>query len=239
MNIEIKYQPSYSLAIIRLDRGEGITAEAGAMVSMSDGISINTQMKGGLFGALKRTVLGGESLFFNQFTSELPDGEITLAPTLPGDIMTTPVNGTIYLQSGSFLAATPEIDIDTKWGGAKTFFGSEGLFLLKATGQGQLIASSYGAIHKVNLMNRRFICDTGHVVAFSQGIDFDVRPVGGLKSTVLSGEGLVCEFRGQGDLWIQTRSTQALLSWLIPRLPGRGREGGRGAGSMIGNLLRG
>jgi uncharacterized protein (TIGR00266 family) len=239
MIVDIKYQPSYSLAVVRLERGEIITAEAGAMVSMSEGIKISTGMKGGLFGALKRTVLGGESLFFNQFTADLPDSEITLAPTLPGDIMTTPVSGTVYLQSGSFLAASPGVDIDTKWGGAKTFFGSEGLFLLKASGQGQVIASSYGAIHKVSLMNRRFICDTGHVVAFSEGLSFDVRPVGGLKSTVLSGEGLVCEFHGQGDLWIQTRSTQAFLSWLIPRLPGRGREGGRGAGSLIGSLLRG
>ncbi|MBD3334897.1 MAG: TIGR00266 family protein [Candidatus Eisenbacteria bacterium] len=239
MEVDIRYQPSYSLAIVRLDRGEGIQVEAGAMVSMSEGITLKTQMKGGIFGAVKRRILGGESLFFNHFTAELPDSEITLAPSLPGDVMMTPVNGTLYLQSGSFLGATPELRIDTKWGGARTFFGSEGLFLLKAEGHGQVIASSYGAIHKVQLTGRRFICDTGHVVGFTEGLSFDVRPVGGLKSTVLSGEGLVCQFQGQGDLYIQTRSTQAFLSWLIPRLPTSGREGGRGAGSFIGSLLRG
>jgi uncharacterized protein (TIGR00266 family) len=239
MDIEIKYQPSYSLAVVKLDRNEGIQAEAGAMVTMSEGISIKTEMKGGVFGALKRSVLGGESLFFNLFTSDRPGAEITLAPALPGDIVTTPVNGTLYLQSGSFLAANPELDIDTKWGGAKTFFGSEGLFLLKATGQGNVIASSYGAIHKVTISGQRYICDTGHVVAFTEGLNFDVRKVGNLKSTFLSGEGLVCEFYGQGDLYIQTRSTQAFLSWLIPRLPIKGHEGGRGAGGIIGDLLRG
>lgn len=239
MNVDIKYQPSYSLAIVQLDRDESVQVEAGAMVSMSEGISIRTEMKGGVFGALKRTILGGESLFFNLFTSDRPGAEITLAPSLPGDIMTTPVNGTLYLQSGSFLAATPQLDIDTKWGGAKTFFGSEGLFLLKAGGRGNIVASSYGAIHKVTLSGQRYICDTGHVVAFTEGLNFDVRKVGGLKSTLLSGEGLVCEFYGQGDLYIQTRSTQAFLSWLIPRLPTGGGEGGRGGKGIIGDLLRG
>jgi uncharacterized protein (TIGR00266 family) len=239
MDIRIQYQPSYALAIVRLERGEAIQAEAGAMVSMSQGISVKTQMKGGLFGALKRTVLGGESLFFNIFTADSGPGEITLAPTLPGDIMTTQLNGTMYLQSGSFLAAPPDIELDTKWGGAKTFFGSEGLFLLKAQGRGPIVASSYGAIHKVTLRGERYVCDTGHVVAFTEGLDFSVRPIGGLKSTLLSGEGLVCEFQGQGDLYIQTRSTQAFLSWLIPRLPIRGHEGGRGARGILGDLLRG
>lgn len=239
MNVEIKYQPAYALAIVRLERGEAVQAESGAMVSMSDGISIETSMKGGVVGALKRTILGGESLFFNLFTSDRSGAEITLAPSLPGDIMTTPVNGTLYLQSGSFLAANPDLNIDTKWGGAKTFFGSEGLFLLKAHGQGTVVASSYGAIHKVTLAGERYVCDTGHVVAFTDGLDFDVRRVGGFKSTLLSGEGLVCDFRGHGDLYIQSRSTQAFLSWLIPRLPAQGREGGRGGQGILGDLLRG
>jgi uncharacterized protein (TIGR00266 family) len=240
MKIDIKYQPSYSLAVVSLDAGETIQCESGAMVSMSDGISIKTEMKGGVLGALKRSVLGGESLFFNLFSADRNGAEITLAPSLPGDIMTTQVDGTLYLQSGSFLAADPGLDIDTKWGGAKTFFGSEGLFLLKAVGKGPVIASSYGAIHKVSLSGSApYTCDTGHVVAFTEGLDFDVKRIGGLKSTILSGEGLVCEFRGRGDLYIQTRSTQAFLSWLIPRLPTEGRGGGRGGGHLLGSLLRG
>ncbi len=239
MDVEIKYQPSYAVAIARLARSESIQAEAGAMVAMSDGIDIKTQLRGGVFSALKRKVLGGESLFINLFTANLPDQEILLAPALPGDVITMEVNGTLYLQSGSFLAASPDLKIDTKWGGAKTFFGSEGLFLLKAQGQGKIIASSYGAIHKVTLAGKPYVCDTGHIVAFTEGLDFSVRRVGGMKSTFLSGEGLVCEFRGQGDLYIQTRSTQAFLSWLIPRLPGRGHGGGRGGTGVLGDLLRG
>jgi uncharacterized protein (TIGR00266 family) len=147
--------------------------------------------------------------------------------------------GTVYIQSGSFLASSPQIELDAKWGGARTFFASEGLFLLRATGSGDVLVSSYGAIHRVEIApDRPYVVDTGHVVAFSQGVEFNVRRVGGWKSTMLSGEGLVCEFRGSGHLLMQTRSTQAFLSWLIPRLPKA--TGGRGdKGGILGDLLRG
>lgn len=241
MQIDIRYQPSYSLAIVALSPEESIQAEAGAMVSMTSNIQVDTAMKGGVLGAITRSVLGGETLFANTFTSRGGPGEITLAPSLPGDIASLALQGgTLYVQSGSFLAGAPEITLDLKWGGARTFFGSEGLFLLRATGSGPIIVCSYGAIHKVPLDGRRpYICDTGHVVAFTQGLEFDVRRVGGWKSTMLSGEGLVCEFRGAGELYLQTRSTQAFLSWLIPRIPGRSGGGGGPAGGILGNILRG
>lgn len=241
MQIDIRYQPAYSLAIVALGPDESVQAEAGAMVSMSANLEVDTAMKGGLLGAVTRSVLGGETLFANTFTSRGGPGEITLAPSLPGDIATMTMNNeTLYVQSGSFLASVPAINLDLKWGGAKTFFGSEGLFLLRASGSGPIVLCSYGAIHKVPLDGRRhYICDTGHVVAFTQGLDFEVRKVGGWKSTLLSGEGLVCEFRGAGDLYLQTRSTQAFLSWLIPRIPGRTGGGGGVAGNILGNILRG
>jgi uncharacterized protein (TIGR00266 family) len=241
MQIEVKYQPAYSLAIVRLEANESIQAEAGAMVSMSANLGIDTAMKGGVLGALTRTVLGGETLFANTFKAQGGPGEITLAPSPPGDITSLQMSQeTLFIQSGSFLAGAPEINLDIQWGGARTFFGSEGLFLLKATGSGPVLLCSYGAIHKVTLDGRQpYICDTGHVVAFGERLTFDVRKVGGWKSTILSGEGLVCEFRGAGDLYLQTRSTQAFLSWLIPRIPGRTGGGGGIAGGVLGNILRG
>ena len=241
MKIDIRYQPAYSLAIVGLAPEESIQAEAGAMVSMTSNVQVETSMKGGLLGAVTRSVLGGETLFANTFTSRGGPGEITLAPSLPGDVSALEIrNETLYVQSGSFLAGSPEISLDIKWGGARAFFGSEGLFLLRATGTGSLILSSYGAIHKVTLDGRQpYICDTGHVVAFTERLTFDVRRVGGWKSTMLSGEGLVCEFKGTGDLYLQTRSTQAFLSWLIPRIPGRSGGGGGKAGGVLGNILRG
>ncbi|HEV8120031.1 MAG TPA: TIGR00266 family protein [Candidatus Polarisedimenticolia bacterium] len=241
MQIEVRYQPAYSLAIVKLEPNEAIQAEAGAMVSMSANLSLDTSMKGGLLGAVTRSVLGGETLFANTFRAQGAAGEITLAPALPGDITSlTLLNETLFVQSGSFLASDPEIQLDLKWGGARTFFGSEGLFLLRASGAGPVLLCSYGAIHKVTLDGKApYICDTGHVVAFGSGLTYDVRRVGGWKSTLLSGEGLVCEFRGAGDLYMQSRSTQAFLSWLIPRLPGRTGGGGGVTSGVLGNILRG
>lgn len=220
MEHEILYQPSYSLLKIMLRQGEAISAEAGAMVSMSSGIQIETSMKGGLFGSLKRSVLGGESFFVNTFRAD-ENGEVALAPSLPGDIHDLELKGqTIYVQSGSYLASSPEIEVDTKWGGAKTFFSREGLFLLKISGTGKLFLSSYGAIHEINLeAGQKYIVDTGHMVSFDEGVGYTVKKVGGLKSTLLSGEGLVCELTGPGKITIQSRSEAAFLSWLIPHIP--------------------
>jgi uncharacterized protein (TIGR00266 family) len=220
MEHEVLYRPSYSLLKIRLALGEAIFAEAGAMVSMSSGIEIETSAKGGVFGALKRSVLGGESFFINTFKAN-QDGEVTFAPTLAGDIYSLELKGqTVYAQSGAYIASSPQIEIDTKWGGAKTFFSREGLFLLKINGTGNVFLSSYGAIHEIDLeVGQKYTVDTGHMVAFAEGVGYSVKRVGGLKSTLFSGEGLVCELTGPGKIMIQTRSADAFLSWLIPKIP--------------------
>jgi len=220
MDHEIEYRPSFALLTVDLDAGESLRAEAGAMVSYSDGIDIETKANGGILGSLKRNVLGGESFFQNTFTAR-EAGHVTLAPPLAGDVVRHDLaDETVYIQSGSYLASDPAVDLDTKFGGGKTFFGSEGLFLLKATGTGATFMSSYGAVHEVELgQGETYTVDTGHIVAFEKSADFTVDRVGGLKSTLFSGEGLVCTFTGPGTVWLQTRSEDALLSWLIPKLP--------------------
>jgi uncharacterized protein (TIGR00266 family) len=220
MEHEVLYRPTYSLLKLSLARGESITAETGAMVSMSSGVAIETAAKGGLVGALKRSVLGGESFFLNTFSAER-EGEVTFAPPLPGDILPVELKGeTIYAQSGAFIASTPDVVIDTKWGGARTFFSREGLFLLRLSGTGNVFLSSYGAIQERELSRgEKHVVDTGHMVAWTEGVQYDVKRVGGIKSTLFSGEGLVCELTGPGKIMIQTRSVDAFLSWLVPKLP--------------------
>ena len=222
MKFEVKYSPAYALGVISLDAGEQIQAETGAMVSMSDTIKIETGMKGGVLSGLKRSVLGGESFFINTFTAEQA-GEITVAPALPGDVLALEVAGkTLFVQSGSFLCATPGVTLDTKWGGAKTFFSREGLFLLKCTGAGTVFVSSYGAIHLVELaQGQKYVVDTGHMVAFDESVKYEVGRAGGWKSTLLGGEGLVCNLTGPGRFYLQTRNPQSFLAWLVPQLPGK------------------
>jgi uncharacterized protein (TIGR00266 family) len=221
MQTDIQHRPSYSLAVVKLDPGETICVEAGAMVSMSQGITLETKASGGLLASLKRSVLGGESFFINTYQSPAQGGEITLAPALPGDVVVRDLAGdTLVLQSGSYVASSEGIELDTKWGGAKTFFAREGLIMLKASGTGTLIISSYGAIHEKELATgESYTVDTGHLVAFTEGMGFKVRRIGGLKSTLFSGEGLVVDLTGPGKIFIQTRSEDAFLTWLIPKLP--------------------
>jgi uncharacterized protein (TIGR00266 family) len=205
---------------MQLNSGENVSAEAGAMVSMSSGIEIETSMRGGLFGGLKRKFLGGESFFINTF-SAAQSGEVNFAPSLPGDIYAVELNNeVIFAQSGSFIASTAGVEVDSSWGGAKTFFSGEGLFLLKISGSGTVFLSSYGAIHEIALeAGQSYTVDTGHMVSFAEGVGYAVRRVGGMKSTLFSGEGLVVELTGPGKITIQSRSTDAFLAWLIPHLP--------------------
>jgi uncharacterized protein (TIGR00266 family) len=222
MQFEILHRPSYALAVVNLAAGETISAETGAMVSMSDTVRFQTEARGGLLGGLKRSLLGGESFFLNTFRADAP-GQVTLAPALPGDIVHQRLNGeTILVQSGSYIASTGDIQVDTKWGGAKTFFSREGLFLLRVSGTGDLFLSSYGAIHEVDLAaGGTYLVDTGHVVAFAEGVGYDVRRAGGWKSTILGGEGLVVGLTGPGKAYLQTRSPESFVSWLAPKLPGK------------------
>ena len=126
----------------------------------------------------------------------------------------------MYLQSGSYLASPDAIDIDSKWGGAKTFFSREGLFMLKCTGTGDLVVSSYGAIQGIDLAGgQSYVVDTGHMVGWEEGVTYEVQKAGSWKSSVLGGEGLVVRLTGPGRVYIQTRSPDSFLDWLIPKLP--------------------
>ena len=221
MQTEVLYRPSYSIARITLSANETIRAESGAMVGMSAGVNIETKMQGGLLKSLARSVLGGESFFVNTFRVGPMGGEILLAPSLPGDVLTLELSGdSLLVQSGSYLASSEGIETDTKWSGAKTFFGGEGLIMLRCTGTGSLALSSFGAIHEMELAEgQTYTVDTGHLVAFTEKMGFHVRAIGGMKSTIFGGEGLVVDLNGPGRVLLQTRSQGAFLDWLLPKIP--------------------
>ncbi len=242
MQIKIEHRPSYALGIVDLEADEQVKAETGAMVSMTTNLRVESSMQGGFLKSAMRSMLGGESFFVNTFTAQGGPGQISFAPSLPGDITMVTVGGELFVQSGSYLASEMGIDIETKWGGATSFFSSEGLFLLNLKGSGQTLISSFGAIHKMTLDGTNdIIIDTGHVVAFEPTVQWKVKKVAGFVTSLMSGEGLVCEFSGAGDVWLQTRSNQAFLDWLVPRLPtAHTSSGGRGGiGGILGNVLGG
>lgn len=221
MRTDIQFSPSFAMATVHLDPGESVRAEAGAMMAMTPGVQIETSTQGGVLKGLRRSVLGGESFFMNTFTASTAGDHVVVAPALPGDIITWQLQGQeVYLQSGSFLAAPASIEVDSKWGGAKTFFSKEGLFMLKCTGVGELIVSSYGAIHAIDLQpGQSYTVDTGHMVGWDAGVQYAVRKVGNWKSTIMGGEGLVVDLTGPGRIYIQSRSPQNFVDWLVPKLP--------------------
>jgi uncharacterized protein (TIGR00266 family) len=220
MKVELKHQPSYSLAVVTLAPNEQVKAESSSMVSFSDGINIETKSEGGLLGGLKRAVTG-ESFFQNTFNAPAQGGEVTFAPSLPGDMKLLQMGGGEFLlQSGAYIASELGLTMDTKWGGAKGFFGSGSLLLIKVSGQGQLLIGCYGSMEeRVLASGQKYNVDTGHIVGFDASVSFQVKRVGGWKSTIFSGEGLICELTGPGRVLMQTRSEEAFLGWLIPHLP--------------------
>ena len=220
MDIEIIHRPSYSLAIAKLTPNERIRAEAGAMVSMSGDVQIETKAEGGILKSLGRAVLGGESFFQNFFVASAAGGEVTLAPELPGDIAVIEMSGSkLMIQAGSYMASESTVELTAKVS-MKAFMSAEGISMLEATGTGTLLVSSYGAIfEKVLGAGEKYVVDTSHLVAFDGTMSVQPKTVGGMKSTLFSGEGLVVELTGPGKIYIQTRSPQALINWIIPQIP--------------------
>ncbi len=235
---EIKHGSAFSLAIIQLQAGQSIQAEAGAMVSMSANIELQSQMKGGLMGALGR-MIGGETAFVSTYTAHNAPGEVTFAPPTPGDIAAIEMsNQLFYVQSSSYLAGDVGLTVDTRWGGAKSFFGGEGLFVLQVQGSGVLLVSSFGAIHRKKLNpGERYIVDTGHLVAWESSTQYTLRKASaGWFRSLVSGEGIVAEFTGPGELLIQTRNIAAFAGVLKPFFPSQSGAGGSG-GVNLGNLF--
>lgn len=218
---EIMHQPSFSLAVLQLQPEQSILAEAGAMVSMSANIELQAEMKGGFFGALKRAA-GGESAFVSTFTARGGPGEVCLAPGSPGDIAAIEMsNQTFFVQSSSYLAGDASLVVDTKWGGAKSFFGGEGLFVLQVSGTGLLLLSSFGAIHRKRLQpGERYVVDTGHLVAWEATTQYSLRKAAaGFWKSMMSGEGIVSDFMGPGEILIQTRNLEAFAGLMKPFFP--------------------
>ncbi|MBK7584043.1 MAG: TIGR00266 family protein [Myxococcales bacterium] len=222
MQIDIQYRPAHSLAKVSLEPNESVVAESGAMVGMSTNVQMQTQA-GGLMSGLKR-MFGGESFFRNTFSATNGPGEVLLAHSLCGDMVVLDLTAPGYfIQSSSYIASTPNVNIETKVGGFKTFFAGEGVFVLQATcqGPGQVLVGAFGGIQEL-VCDGSLVIDTGHLVAWDSTLTYSVGKSGsGWLASYLSGEGLVCHFQGQGRIWIQTRNPasygQEIGSLLPPR----------------------
>lgn len=221
MNIETQYGPAATIAVCSMNPGESLIAESGALLAIKGKVNIVTSTRqkksGGLLQGLKR-LLSGESFFLNTFTAQ-SEAQVFLGTPLPGDIMVKELNGEkLVIQSGSYVACTPEIEINLEWQGMKSLFSGEGLFWIKAKGQGQVILNSFGFIYPVEV-DGEYIVDTGHIVAFDETLNFRISKASrSLIQTLLGSEGFVCRFSGKGTVWCQSHSQRSFGYELRPQL---------------------
>jgi len=238
---EIKYRPSYSLLEVQLASEGMITAEAGAMTYLSSNIEVVTRTRlkdSGLWGTIKVSLLGGETLFINDYVARGRPGKVGLVSAPLGDITcldVKPEKGYI-VQSAAYIASAPSVKLDTEWQGfTKGLFG-QNLFMIKTLGEGDLFVNTFGAIDKHELKDgESLIVDNFHLAALSTTCQYKVRMFGGLKSTILGGEGLITEVTGPGEVYIQTKNPQEFVNWLWTYIGPRVRaEASRGGNIRIG-----
>jgi uncharacterized protein (TIGR00266 family) len=227
----ITHGPSFAMLRVDLAPGETIVGEAGAMVARHQQLTMDVKLNASpaagffakvksLFIALVRRVIGGETFFVNHFSAP-QGGSVWLAPPMAGQIVYRRLNGELLLLStGAYLAHAGNVELKLKWGGLRGLFAKEGAFFLGVTGHGDLWFTSYGGVETIDV-NGSYIVDNGHLVGYEGNLTFSIRSAGGgLLGFAASGEGLVCEFQGQGRVWIQTRNLGTLVDWLSPMLPG-------------------
>ena len=239
MEISTRHTPAYGVARLSLVGGEQVRAEGGAMMAMSAGVELSAKAEGGVMKSLKRAALGGESFFISTYTAPEQGGFVDVAARLPGDMTSYGVGSdqALFVSKGSWIASEATVEINTQWGGFKNMFGSEGGFILRAEGQGQIVFACYGALEVWTLeAGQHFTVDTGHMVAYEESVQMNLRrATGGLVQSFKSGEGLVFDFEGPGKVWTQTRNPNELLGWISATL-GSGSSGGPGE-SVLGGLF--
>ena len=233
--------------VITLDPGETVQAEAGSMMFMSGDIAMNSEMQGGLFGAVKRK-LGGESLFITTFTNQGAGKQhVAFAAPYPGKIIPLELDktGPIFCQRDAYLCSAYGIDISvafTKRLGAG-FFGGEGFILQKLSGDGYAFIHAGGTVIKHDLSaGERLQVDTGCLVAFEESVDYSIGMVKGIKTALFGGEGLfLASLTGPGVVYLQTLP----FSRMANRVLSAARSGGgttgevRRGGGLLGKLFDG
>lgn len=240
MQVDVRQGPAFAVARVTMGPNERVKAESGALMATTPSVKVEAKAEGGVMKSLKRAAFGGESFFITSYTAPAEGGWVDVAAYLPGDITVVDMAGTgWFVQKGSWLASADSVTMDTKWGGFKNLFGSEGGFILRADGQGPMIVSGYGGIEVWDLeAGQTVTLDTGHMVGYQESVQMQLRKVtGGLVQTFKSGEGLVFDFTGPGRLLVQTRNPNEFLSFIGSVIGTGNSGGGTGVEQMLGGIL--
>ena len=210
MKYRLEGGDSYPVLEVDLDPGDQIVAESGAMAWMDPHVKTETSTKGGAFAGLKRKLLTGESFFQNTYSVEEQTGTVALVSGSPGSIIQHELNGDLFLEKGAYLASTPGVSVDAKFDGLKGLF-NEGLFVLKATGQGTLFFNGYGDVREVQV-DGDYVVDNGYAVAWEPSLSYRLTKAKKIRSFLFSDQ-LLLRFSGVGKLWVQSRSAYGLANF--------------------------
>lgn len=227
--------------VLSLGQGDVIRAEAGAMMYMTDGITMDAKMDGGFLGGIKRALLSGESFFITYFACDAPAGRVAFAAPFPGKIIALDLaNTAVMCQKDSFLCAVGPVEIDiafTRRLGAG-FFGGEGFILQKLEGTGQVFIHSGGTVVEHHLAaGERLKVDTGCLVAFDPSVEYDIERVGNIKTSLFGGEGLfLASMTGPGRVWLQTLPFSRLADRIHSAFRGDREDVKRDVGGLLGGL---
>jgi uncharacterized protein (TIGR00266 family) len=241
MQVQLRHNPSFTVARCLLAPGEPVRIEGGSMIAMSAGVTLAAKAEGGVMAGLKRSMLSGGSFFVTTCTAPAHGGWVDVAGVLPGDTISielTPERP-FFLRKGSWIANSYGTQVDTEWGGMANLFGGEGGFGFKASGQGQALVSVYGATDVMDLApGEQVTIDTGHVVAYDLAMQFRMRRAveGRTIQTMKSGEGWVFDFIGPGRVLLQSRNPEAFAQWVAELLPDQAPTEASAGG--LGGLFR-
>jgi len=238
---------------VELDPGETVIAEAGAMNWMEDGISFEAKMGDGsqpdkgfmgkLFDAGKRAITG-ESLFITHFTNQVQGKKrVAFSAPYPGKIIPVDMakfGGELICQKDAFLCAAlgTEVSIAFNKKLGAGFFGGEGFILQRLRGDGMAFVHAGGTIVKKELQGETIRVDTGCIVGFTPGIDYDIQRAGNLKSMFFGGEGLfLATLSGVGTVYLQSLPFSRLADRILQHAPSAGGSA-KGEGSVLGGIGR-
>ena len=222
MNATIAGGPAFAHVHVDLEPGETVTAESGAMQSMSADMDLKAHLNGGFFSALGKKWFGGESLMASSYINNTTGTRrVTLSQDVPGEIQSVDLaeGESLCMQRGAWLASCGDVKVKTVWAGFTSWFVGEGLVKLLAVGTGSggtIWYGAYGGIIEREVRDELYV-DNGFLVAYEKDLKLKISLPGGLFASIFGGEGFVTKVVGRGKVWIQTRSIRGLAAWLNPK----------------------
>jgi uncharacterized protein (TIGR00266 family) len=219
MRVKIEAPGAYAMAYITLDHGQTVYVERGGLVAMSAGVQVGTGVKGGVARSAMRKMFGGEDFFMGRYTANMHGAWVAVSPPFPGDITTVDITPErpLLVEAGALLAAEAGLDVGVKVAGLSPLLLKVGVTMLSLSGTGGALFGTYGSLLHFPLQaGQQLVVDSGHLVGYTPNMRVEFGFLGGLVTAATSGEGLVGQFTGPGEVFVQTRAEQSLRTWLLP-----------------------